>query len=84
MSAQAAVTLEKGSTQLSDATREISAALGGLSADVKNTMNEVKDSSGDALKIQRRVSEEFTLSSRALNENIEATTGIVGKLARPI
>jgi methyl-accepting chemotaxis protein len=84
MSAQAAVTLEKGSTQLSDATREISAALGVLSADVKNTMNEVKDSIGDALKIQRRASEEFTLSSRALNENIEATTGIVGKLARPI
>jgi hypothetical protein len=84
MSAQAAVTLEKGSAQLSDATREISAALGVLSADVKNTMNEVKHSIGDALKIQRRASEEFTLSSRALNENIEATTGIVGQLARPI
>ena len=66
MSAQAAVTLEKGSKQLSDATREISAALGVLSADVKNTMSEGKDSMGDALKIQRRASEEFTLSSRAL------------------
>lgn len=84
MSAQAAVTLEKGSAQLSDATREISVALGVLSADVKNTMNEVKNSIGNALEIQRKASAEFTLSSRALNENIEATTGIVGKLARPI
>jgi type II secretory pathway component PulF len=47
-------------------------------------MNEVKNSIGDALKIQRRASEEFTLSSGALNENIEATTSIIGKLARPI
>jgi len=84
MSKQAAGTLEKGSAQLSEATMEISTALGVLSADVKNTMNEVKDSIGDALRIQRKASDEFTLSSRALNENIEVTTSTVGKLAKPI
>ncbi len=84
MSTQAASTLEKGSTQLSDATREISTALGVLSEDVKATMTEVKDSIGEALKIQQKAATEFTLSTGSLNENITATTNIVGELASPI
>ncbi len=84
MSTQAATTLEKGSNQLSNATREISTALGVLSEDVKTTMNEVKDSIGEALKIQQKAANEFTLSTGNLNENIAATTNIVGELANPI
>lgn len=84
MSEQAAGTLEKGSTRLSDATKEISTALGVLSSDVRGTMGEVKESINNALKIQRKAADEFTLSSNALNENIVETTNIVGNLAKPI
>lgn len=84
MSSQASETLARGSAQLGDATREISTALGILSEDVKETMNAVQSSINNALDIQRRSANEFTLSSRALNENISATTEIVGKLADPI
>ena len=84
MSARASETLERGSSQLGEATREISTALGVLSADVKSTMNDVKTSINKALEIQQRAANEFTLSSRALNDNITATTEIVGKLATPI
>lgn len=84
MSQQASTTLEKGSQQLGDATREISMALGQLSDDVKATMNEVKGSINEALKIQKNASIEFTLSSQALNESIAATTGMVDKLGKPI
>lgn len=84
MSTQASSTLEKGSEQLSSATREISSALGVLSQDVNKTMTEVKDSIGKALDIQKRASNEFTLSAENLNENITATTNIVGELATPI
>ena len=84
MSQQASTTLEKGSQQLGDATREISMALGQLSDDVKATMNEVKGSINEALKIQKNASIEFTLSSQALNDSISATTGMVDKLGKPI
>ncbi len=84
MSVQASETLERGSAQLGDATREISTALGELSKDVKTTMNDVKDSINKALTIQQKAANEFTISSQALNENIAATTEIVGKLATPI
>lgn len=84
MSQQASTTLEKGSQQLGDATREISMALGQLSDDVKATMNEVKGSINEALKIQKNASIEFTLSSQALNDSIAATTGMVDKLGKPI
>lgn len=84
MSARASETLKQGSSQLGDATREISSALGVLSADVKATMNDVQSSINKALEIQQRAANEFTLSSRALNDNITATTEIVGKLAVPI
>lgn len=84
MSMQASGTLEKGSAQLSSATHEISTALGVLSQDVNRTMTEVKDSIGKALDIQQRASNEFTLSAGNLNENITATTNIVGELAHPI
>lgn len=50
-------------------------ALGQLSDDVKATMNEVKGSINEALKIQKNASIEFTLSSQALNDSIAATTG---------
>ncbi len=84
MSQQASTTLEKGSQQLGDATREISMALGQLSVDVKATMNEVKGSINEALKIQKNAAMEFTLSSQALNDSITATTGMVDKLGKPI
>jgi methyl-accepting chemotaxis protein len=84
MSAQASQTLEKGSAQLGDATREISTALGELSKDVKDTMNEVKTSINRALDIQLKASSEFTLSSQVLNENIEATTGVVTHVTKSI
>lgn len=84
MSTQASETLGRGSSQLGEATREISVALGMLSADVKETMGEVKGSINKALEIQQRAANEFTLSSRALNENIAATTGMVDKLGKPI
>lgn len=84
MSAQASETLTRGSAQLGAATKEISVALGVLSADVKETMGEVKGSIAQALAIQEKSAREFTLSSQCLNENIAATTGIVDKLGKPI
>jgi methyl-accepting chemotaxis protein len=84
MSAQAASTLEKGSAQLSSATHEISTALGVLSEDVNKTMTAVKDSIGQALDIQQRSANEFTLATGNLNESMTATTNIVGELANPI
>ena len=84
MSTQASETLERGSTQLGNATREISMALGVLSSDVKDTMSEVKTSINKALEVQLRAANEFTVSSESLNENIAATTEMVRKLTRPI
>ncbi|WP_312548393.1 hypothetical protein [Massilia sp.] len=84
MSAQASETLERGSTQLGSATREISTALGELSADTRETMNEVKSSIGKSLQIQEKASIAFTTSSRALNENIAETTGIVNAMTSSI
>lgn len=84
MSNQASQTLERGSVQLGDATREIATALGVLSDDVNATMNDVKASISDALQIQQRASNEFTLSSVALNDSITESTGMVEKLGLPI
>lgn len=84
MSAQATETLERGSAQLGSATREISTALGELSADTKETMNEVKGSIGKSLQMQEKASIEFTASSLALNTNIAATTGIVEAMRESI
>lgn len=84
MSQQASTTLEKGSQQLGDATLEISIALAQLSDDVKATMNEVKGSIAEALKIQKDAAIEFTTSSRTLGEGITKITEEVGKLGKPI
>ena len=84
MSAQAADTLERGSAQLGAATREISTALGELSADTKDTMNEVKTSISRSLEIQEKASRAFTTSSDALSANIAETTGIVNAMTSSI
>jgi uncharacterized phage infection (PIP) family protein YhgE len=84
MSAQASETLEKGSKQLGDATREISVALDKLSKDVKNTMTQVGASVNEALEIQRGASIQFTASSQVLNDNIAATNGLVENVTKSI
>lgn len=84
MSAQAKETLERGSTELGAATRQISGALSTLSADTKETMNEVKQSISKSLDIQETSSRKFTESSRVLNEKIVATTGIVESMGASI
>lgn len=84
LSAQASNTLKEGSSQLNEATTRISTALGVLSADVKETMNAVNVSINDALKIQDRAAKKFIESNDTLNLNIETTTGMVEKLAKPI
>ena len=80
MSTQASVTLERGSAQLGDATREISTALGILSADVKETMGQVKGSIKESLDIQEKAARRFTESNNALLENMNMTTNTVDKL----
>lgn len=84
MSSQASETLGRGSAELGAATKNISAALGVLSSDVKETMGEVKDSINKALLVQQKAASEFALSSQALSDNMEASTGIVEKLGMPI
>lgn len=84
LSAQASDTLKEGSRQLNEATTKISTALGVLSADVKETMNAVNVSINEALKIQDRAAKKFIESNDTLNLNIETTTGMVEKLAKPI
>lgn len=84
LSVQASVTLKEGSSQLNDATASISTALGVLSADVKETMSEVNVSINKALTIQQNAAKRFIESSDTLNTNIETTTGMVEKLAKPI
>ena len=84
MSQQAATTLEQGTEKLGDATREISTALGKLSKDVTVTMNGVKVSIDESLKIQQAGAVLFRRSSDTLNENVTATTGLVEKLSEDI
>lgn len=84
MSTQASETLEKGSNQLGESTKEISRALAVLSADVKETMGEVKSSIDEALKIQKNASVEFTVSSQTLNENMVSSMEMIQNLATPI
>lgn len=84
MSEQAAHTLEQGSKELGSATLEISKALGVLSKDVTITMNDVKNSIGNSLKIQQDGAILFRRSSDTLNENVTATTGLVEKLGDDI
>ncbi|MCC4264124.1 hypothetical protein LL240_06615 [Oceanimonas baumannii] len=84
MSAQATETLEKGSHQLGESTKEISHALAILSADVKETMSEVKNSINEALQIQKNASVEFTVSSQTLNENMVSSMEMIQNLATPI
>lgn len=84
LSEEASQTLEKGSTELGNATREISVALSNLSGDVKATMDQVQRSVSDALSIQEKSARQFTLSNTALNENLQMTTEQVEKLATPI
>lgn len=84
MSAQASTTLERGSQQLGDATREISAALAQLSDDVKGTMDAVQDSITKALEIQQKSQAAFTVSTMTLTEKIDASTSVVQAMATPI
>lgn len=84
MSAQSSATLKEGSAKLESATKEISGALAVLSDDVKGTMKEVQVSISKALDIQRRSSEEFTVSMKTLNDQIETTTITTGTLVEPI
>jgi uncharacterized protein YukE len=84
MSKQAAQTLEKGTKELGKATHEISVALGVLSQDVTTTMNGVKDSINESLKIQEKGGVLFRNSSDILNENVTATTELVQKLGEDI
>ncbi|MFM5470587.1 hypothetical protein [Aeromonas veronii] len=84
MSAQASNTLERGSQQLGDATREISSALAQLSDDVKGTMDAVQDSITKALEIQQKSQAAFTVSTMTLTEKIDASTGVVQAMATPI
>lgn len=74
MSERSAATLKEGSEKLEGATREISEALGVLSANVDGTMKQVETSIGQALEIQKRSSLAFTQSADTLNKNIEKTT----------
>ena len=84
MSKDSAATLKEGSEKLEGATKEISGALKVLSSDVTATMTQVKDSIGDALAIQRKSANEFTLSAQTLNENIEVTTNNAKVLGKEI
>ena len=81
MSIQASETLERGSQQLGEATKEISAALGQLSQDVKVTMANVQGSITEALNIQKAASIAFTSSTDTLNEGIVETISTVQELA---
>ena len=84
MSIQASETLERGSQQLGEATKEISAALGQLSLDVKVTMANVQGSITEALNIQKAASIAFTSSTDTLNEGIVETISTVQELANKI
>lgn len=84
MSAQASETLERGSQQLGDATKEISVALAQLSDDVKGTMDAVQHSISRALEIQQKSQAAFTISTNTLTEKIDASTGVVEAMATPI
>ncbi|MFM5209341.1 methyl-accepting chemotaxis protein [Aeromonas hydrophila] len=84
MSIQASETLERGSQQLGEATKEISAALGQLSQDVKVTMANVQGSITEALNIQKAASIAFTSSTDTLNEGIVETISTVQELANKI
>ena len=84
MSSQASDTLERGSRQLGDATREISTALAQLSDDVKGTMDAVQYSISNALDIQQKSQAAFTISTMTLTEKIDASTGVVEAMATPI
>lgn len=84
MSIQASETLERGSQQLGEATKEISTALGQLSQDVKVTMANVQGSITEALNIQKAASIAFTSSTDTLNEGIVETISTVQELANKI
>lgn len=80
MSEQAATTLEQGTAKLGEATREISAALGELSKDVNVTMDGVKDSNKESIRIQAETSAGFKSSVAILNENVVQSKTFVESL----
>ncbi|MDD2721863.1 MAG: hypothetical protein PHH47_11210 [Gallionella sp.] len=91
MSSQASKTLERGSSQLATATREISAALERLSQDVNITMNTVKESIDTSLQMQEKATKNLLSAIASLkNQGDEISilsrqsTEQINKLSRPI
>ncbi|WP_144374120.1 hypothetical protein [Vogesella urethralis] len=84
MSSQASQTLETGSKQLAEATKEISEALAVLSGDVKATMTNVQTAIERAQELQRNGAVVFTSSIEGLDERMKTITDTIAMLTTPI
>lgn len=74
MSKEAAETLKSGSAELSKATGDISLALKTLSSSVQGTLEQVKTSTTESLRIQQIIQKEFLTQSATVMEGIERST----------
>lgn len=69
------------SNSMSHATRGIETAVGSLSVNVGNTMNEVTQTIGKSMDLQEESAREFTVTSKSLNIHIMEMTGLVQQLS---
>lgn len=72
------------SNSMSHATKGIEKAVGSLSVNVGNTMNEVTQTIGKSMDLQEKSAREFTVTSGSLNTQIMEMTGLVQQLSDDI